>query len=74
MAKKITVTVNAKRIFNKISTVTVYHIYKITDDMNLEPSVDEKGEVIKFYRRDAAERYCEKHDLCYIEIKHIFYR
>lgn len=73
MAKEIKVVVKTKRVFKRITTVTFFQIYKITDKLEFKPILNENGEPVKFDRRAAAERYCQKHDLCYIEIKHIFY-
>ena len=74
MEKKIKATLKAKRIFKKITTVTFFQIYDITSEGEFKQVSDADGKPIKFERRTAAERYCEKHDVYYIELKHIFYR
>lgn len=68
------VEVKTKRIFRKIITVTFFEIFEITKDLKFKPYENEKGERVKFERRASAERFCEKHKLCYVKMKHIFFR
>lgn len=63
-----------KRVFKKFTTVTHFQIFEITKELKFKPFLNEKGEPVKYENRASAERFCEKNGLCYIEIKHIFYR
>lgn len=67
------VKVTTKRVFRKLTTVTFYEVVKITDD-SVKPHNDKNGERIKFKTRASVERYCQKNNLSYVEMKHIFYR
>ncbi len=63
-----------KRVFEKLTTVTVFEIFEITKEFKFKQYNDEKGERVHFDNRRDAERFCEKKGLCYVEMKHTFYR
>lgn len=62
-----------KRVFRKLTTVTLFEIFEITKEQKFTTYHDKTGKRVQFKSRRAAERYCEKRGLCYIEIKHTFY-
>jgi hypothetical protein len=67
------ISVKAKRVFRKITTVTEFKPVKITEDMKIKSVDDENGAQIKFKRLEDIERFCEENDASYIEVKYTFY-